>query len=119
MILDKISYISTTEEILNGHTKFSNLDIPAGKEINYITNLKKRIISDLKLLKDQKIIDNAIYKNIKLVRSRPSVLHGLGKVHKETKNGLPPFRFNFVSYWSAIFTTIFDAFIFTTIFDAF
>ena len=52
VILDKISYISAIEEVLNDHTKFSNLDIPAGKEINYITNLEKRITSDLKLLKD-------------------------------------------------------------------
>ena len=51
VILDKISYISVIEEILNDHIKFSNLDIPADKEINYITNLEKRITSDLKLLK--------------------------------------------------------------------
>ena len=53
VILDRISYISATEEILNDHIKFSNIDIPAGREINYITNLEKRISSDLKLLKDK------------------------------------------------------------------
>ena len=88
VILDKISYISAIEEILNDHTKFSNLDIPAGKEINYITNLEKRISSDLKLLKDKEIIDKATYKNIKPVGSRPGVLYGLGKMHKEAKNVL-------------------------------
>ena len=72
--------------------EFSNLDIPAGKEISYITNLEKRISSDLKLLKDKEIIDKATYKNIKPVGSRPGILYGLGKVHKEAKNGLPPFR---------------------------
>ena len=92
VILDKISYISAIEEILNDLTKFSNLDIPAGKEISYITNLEKRISSDLKLLKDKEIIDKATYKNIKPVGSRPGILYGLGKVHKEAKNGLPPFR---------------------------
>ena len=59
VILDNISYISAIKEILNDHTKFSNLDIPAGKEINHITNLEKRITSDLKLLKDEEIIDKA------------------------------------------------------------
>ena len=39
VILDRICYISAIEEILNDHPKFSNLDIPAGKEISYITNL--------------------------------------------------------------------------------
>ena len=48
--LDKISYISAIEEILNGHKKFSNLDVWAGKEINYITNLEKIVISNLKVL---------------------------------------------------------------------
>ena len=63
VILDKISYISAIEEILNDHTKFSNLDIPADKEINYIANFEERITSDLKLLKDKEIIDKATYKN--------------------------------------------------------
>ena len=92
MILDKISYISATEEILNDHTKFSNLEIAFGKEINYITNLEKKTTSDPKLLKDEEIYDKATYKNIKPVGSRPGVLYGLRKVHKETNNGLPPFR---------------------------
>ena len=92
VILDKISYISAIEEILNDRTKFSNLDIPAGRETNYITNLEKRISSGLKLLKDKEIIDKANYKNFKPVESRPGILYGLVKVHKEAKNGLLPFR---------------------------
>ena len=50
------------------------------------------VTSDLKILKDEEIIDKATYKNIKPVRSRPGVLYRLGKVHKETNNGLPTFR---------------------------
>ena len=92
VILDKISYISATEETLNDQTKFSNLEILAGKEINYITNLEKKTTSDLKPLKDEETYDKATYKNMKPVGSRPGVLYGLGKVHKETNNGLPPFR---------------------------
>ena len=84
VILDKISYISAIKEILNDHTKFSNLDIPAGKEINYITNLEKKITSDLKLLKDEKIIDKATYKNIKPVGSGPGILYGLGKCTRKS-----------------------------------
>ena len=92
VIQDKISHISTIEEILNDHQKFSNLDIPAGKEINYVTNLEKRITSDIKLLKNAEIIDETTYKNIKPVGSRPCTLYGVRKSAKETKNGLPPFR---------------------------
>ena len=45
VILGKCSYISAIEEILNDNLKFSKLDIPAGKEINHIVNLKKKITS--------------------------------------------------------------------------
>ena len=69
VILDKISYISTIEEILNDHSKFSNLDVSAGKEINYTANLEKRINSDLNLLKNDEIIDKTIYENTKPVGS--------------------------------------------------
>ena len=92
VLLDKISYISAIEEILNDHTKFPNLEIPAAKEINYTTNLEKKLTSDLKLLKDGEIIEKVTYKNIKPVGSRPGALYGLGKVHNEINNGLPPFR---------------------------
>ena len=44
MILDKCSYISAIEEILNGNSKFSKLDIPAGKEINHIVNLELELL---------------------------------------------------------------------------
>ena len=91
VILDKISYIGVIEEILIDDVKFSNLDVPADKEINYITNLEERITSDLNLAKNEEIIDKATYKNIKPVGSIPGVLFGLEKVHEKTKNGQPPF----------------------------
>ena len=54
VILDKTSHISAIEEILIGHTKFSNLDILTGKEIIYITNFEKRIILISSYLKMKK-----------------------------------------------------------------
>ena len=116
MILDTISYINAIEEILFDHTKLSNLDIPAGKEINYIRDFEIRLTSDLKLLKDEEIIDKPTYQNIKPVGSRPGVLYRLGKVLKKTKNGLLLFPSNFVSYWypyiqtNKVSSAIFDTF---------
>ena len=43
VIWDKCSYISALEENRNDNSKFSKLDIPAGKDINHIANLEKRI----------------------------------------------------------------------------
>ena len=90
-ILDKCSYVSAIKGILNDNSKFSRLDFFAGKEVNHIVNLEKRITSELKLLKDKEIIDKSTYKSIKPVGSRPGILYGLGKIHKETCNGIPPF----------------------------
>ena len=42
VILEKISDISAIEEILKDHTKFSNLDIPASIEINYIKKNREK-----------------------------------------------------------------------------
>ena len=90
MIIDKRSYISAIEEILYDNSKFSKQDIPPGKEINHIVNLEKRITS--KLLKDKEIIGKSTYKSIKPVGSRPGILYGSSKIHKESRNGLPPCR---------------------------
>ena len=45
----------------------------------------------LQLLKDKEIINKSTYQSIKPVGSRPGILYGLGKIHKETRNGIPPF----------------------------
>ena len=76
VILEKCSYISEIEDILNDNSKFSKLDTPAGKEFNHIVNLEKRITSGLKLLKDKEIIDKSTYKSIKPVGSIPGILYG-------------------------------------------
>ena len=91
MILDKCSYISAIEEILNDISNFSKLDIHAGKEINHIVNLEKIIASELKLLKVKDIIDKSTYQSVKPVGSRPGILYGSCKIHRETRNGLAPF----------------------------
>ena len=74
MILDKCSYISAIEEILNDNSKFFKLDIPVGTEINQKVNLEKIITSELKLLKENENIDKSTYKSIKPVGSRPDIL---------------------------------------------
>ena len=83
MILDKCFYISRIEEILNDNSKFSKLDIPAGKNINYIINLEKRFTSGLKLLKNKESIDKSTYKSIKPLGYRPVILYGLGKIYRK------------------------------------
>ena len=61
VILDKCSFVTMIEEILNDNSKFTKLDTPAGKEMNHRVNLEKKITSELKLLKDKEIIDKSTY----------------------------------------------------------
>ena len=63
----------------------------AGKEINHIVKLEKKITSELKLLKDKEIINKSTYKSIKPVGARPGILYALGKIRKETRNRIPSF----------------------------
>ena len=80
------SYISVIEEILMIIQGFLTLIFPLVKK----STMQQGITSALKLLKD-KIIDKTSYKNVKPVGSRPGILYGLEKMHKENKKGLPPF----------------------------
>ena len=91
MILGKTSYSKAIEEILNDDTQLSNLDIPVGHDINYMTNLAKRITSDLKLLKMKKLLKRLLIRTTDYL-SLDEVLIRVTKVHREAKNGLPPFR---------------------------
>ena len=98
MILDKCSYISAIEEILNSKSKLSKLYILAGEEINHIVSLEKGITSELKLLKDKEIIDKLTYKSIKPAGSGTGILYRLGKIHKKTYNGLLSFHYGRCSF---------------------
>ena len=53
---------------VNDNSKFSKLDIPAGKEVNHIVNLEKRITLELNILKDKEITDKSTYKKYKTSR---------------------------------------------------
>ena len=55
-----------------------------------VRNREKKITSELKLLKNNKIIDKFSYKIIKPVGFRQT--YGLDEIHMETHNGLLPFH---------------------------
>ena len=86
VILDKTSYTEKVGEILKDLSKFEKIEIPHGKDINYIINLEKKFKSIIKPLFDNDIIDKSTYKFIQPVGSKPGVLYGLAKVHKKLLN---------------------------------
>ena len=54
-----------------------------------VRRLKERSTSELKLLKNKKIIDKLYLQKLNPVGSRPGILYGLGKIPRKTCNGLP------------------------------
>ena len=72
--------------------KFQKLDICSDKKLNYLINLEKKLKNSYSAILKNMSIDKQTYEKICLVGSRPGESYGLAKVHKPTKNGLPPFR---------------------------
>ena len=54
--------------------------------------MKKNYLRAQTIKRNKEIIDKSPYRNIKLVGSRTSILYGFSKIHKETRNELPPFH---------------------------
>ena len=59
VILDKCFYINVIKKKFNDNVEFSKFDILAGKGINHIIMLKESITSELKLLKNKKVVDKS------------------------------------------------------------
>ena len=60
-------------------------------KILFNSSISRNLVKTEQANQNKEIIDKPTYKNIKPVDSRPGILYGLGKIHKETRNGLPPF----------------------------
>ena len=92
VIIDKNTYNNKINDILKDTTKFRELKIKPGKELNYIVNLEKKLRDVYKRLLESGHLDKNTYDKIKPEGSRPGILYGLCKVHKKSVNGSPPFR---------------------------
>ena len=95
VIINKSTYISKMNSILNDGTKFRQVTFKKkNKELDYLLDKQEEIVTFLKELKDSKVITDAIFNDLKPCGSYPGVLYGLCKVHKGIKPGdeSPPFR---------------------------
>ncbi|XP_057293867.1 uncharacterized protein LOC130622418 [Hydractinia symbiolongicarpus] len=92
VLLNKDSYIVAVESLLDDDTKFAKLNIPPGKDINYIINIENRLRNSYRSLLNNNYIDETTYKKLCPSGSNPGVLYGLAKVHKPCVNGVPKFR---------------------------
>ena len=96
--MDKVSYVQKMEELLSDTSKFVKVQFnpkhKVNKEIRHILDMEENIKKCLDDLLEDNYLSPEDYKHLKPVGSRPGVMYGLCKVHKDQTNGmvLPPFR---------------------------
>ena len=92
VIVNKEIYIQRMEELLSDNAKFEKIPIEPGKDYNHIWNQELRIRSTLKELVSSKAITEQQYNHLCPSGSRPGVMYGLSKVHKQLVDGFPKLR---------------------------
>ena len=83
VILDRVDYKNKVYEILNDFTKFERVQDDV---LLTILNKEEKVNRYLRKLKAEGVIDDSTYSNLYASGSRPGILYGLPKVHK---NGCP------------------------------
>ena len=92
VILNKSDYVTRMHELLADTSKFQKLDIQGENDYNYIINQQIHITTVLGDLKKKGAMTHSRYEELRPVGTQPSVLYGLGKVHKATVNNIPKLR---------------------------
>ena len=82
ILLDKDKYLEGLSKFLNNITKFELLQSDHDKELNYILNLKKKIINFLTDFNNKEKITEVDYNHLYACCSCSGILYGLAKVHK-------------------------------------
>ena len=84
VIVDKDICLKNMELLLSDKAKFEKVDTKKDL-LNFTVNYEKRINEYLKSLKLSGALNVEQYKKIKAVGSRPGILNGLCKVHKNSR----------------------------------
>ena len=91
VIHDKDVYVKHMESLRSDKAKFEKVRIKKGL-LNFTVNHEKQINEYLRFLKSSGALGVEQHKKITVVGSRPGVLYGLCKVHKNIVPRCPPFR---------------------------
>ena len=95
VLIDKIVYCERMEQIVSDSNKFLVLSpniIKEGCELQYIDKHEEKVRSFLKKLLSAKKISKRQHDLLYPRGSKPGVLYGLPKIHKQLVDGIPKFR---------------------------
>ena len=92
VILDKDTYVTRMENLLKDERKFEKVTLKNYAFLNFVINQEKRVETIFKKLVDCNSMSKEMRKFVKPMGTRPYIMHGNCKVHKQKVNGCPPFR---------------------------
>ena len=101
VVVDKADYLDKMDNLLNDTRKFEKINLKNDGILNFAINQEKRVENILKKLVASNSISEETRRSLKPVGTRPGIMYGLCKVHKDIIDNCPPFR----PIFSAINTT--------------
>ena len=91
MVVDKTDYLDKMDNLLNDTQKFEKINLKNDGILNFAINQEKRGDNISKKLVASNSISEEI-RSLKPVGTRPGIMYGLCKVHKDIIDNCPPFR---------------------------
>ena len=92
VVVDKDTYIKRMENLLSDQRKFEKVTLKNDAFPNFVVNQEKRIDTIFKDLVDSNSMSKEMRKFVKPVGTRPGIMYGNCKVHKQQVDGCPTFR---------------------------
>ena len=92
MVVDKADYLDKMENLLNDTRKFEKINLKNDGILNFAINQEKRVDNIFKKLVASNSISEETRRSLKPVGTRPGIMYGLCKVHKDIIDNCPPFR---------------------------
>ena len=92
VVVDKADYLDKMDNLLNDTRKLEKIILKNDGILNFAINQEKRVDNILKKLVASKSISEETRRSLKPVGTRPGIMYGLFKFHKDIVDNCPPFR---------------------------
>ena len=89
VIVDKDNYIKIMENLLSDQRKYEKVTLKNDAFLNFVVNQEKRIDTIFKNLVYSNSMSKEMHKFVKPVGTRPGIIYGNCKVHKQEVDGCP------------------------------
>ena len=90
VLVNKADYTKRMKKLLSDLSKFQEINVEHGKQINLLLQHESKLIELLKRVKSSVTTD--LYKHLYPQGSQPGIMYGLSKIHKPLVNGFPKLR---------------------------